>query len=57
MPFMKRANSSNSYDDRSRAQSDNRDEGEVRIEFIKSQEAKRKNGTSEGEYVEFEELD
>lgn len=57
MPFMRKANGNSAQGNRRGAETDNRDEGEVRIEFTKSEEAKRKDSHREGEYVEFEELD
>lgn len=57
MPIINRGKGNKSQNNPRGAQPNNRDEGEVRIEFTKSEEAKRKDGNREGEYVEFEELD
>ncbi len=38
-------------------QSDNRKEGEVRIEYTNPEKAKRRKDSGEGEYVDFEEVD
>ena len=38
-------------------QSDNRKEGEIRIEYTNPEKAKRRKDSGEGEYVDFEELD
>ena len=54
---MNRGKVGNSQNNSRTAGQDNRGEGEVRIEFTKSEEAKRKGSSSEGEYVDFEELD
>lgn len=58
MPFMNKSGGNNPQgNSRSGAQS-NRSEGDVTIEYTKSQTGKKnKGGHIEGEYVDFEELD